>query len=54
MRALRVGASRDSAERVSLIVPGRDESAASTHWLFGQMDSLNDASDGYLRQLHTD
>ena len=50
-RALRVEASRDNAERMSLIVPGRDEAIPPTHWSFGQMCSLVGAPAGYLRQL---
>ena len=50
-RALRVEASRDNAERMSLIVPGRDEPVAPTHWSFGQMCSLVGVPAGYLRQL---
>ena len=50
-RALRVEATRDNAERMSLIVPGRDEPVAPTHWSFGQMCSLVGAPAGYLRQL---
>ncbi len=50
-RNLRVEASRDDAERMSLIVPGRDEPVAPTHWSFGQMCSLVGAPAGYLRQL---
>ena len=50
-RALRVEASRDNAERMALIVPGRDEPVAPTHWSFGQMCSLVGAPAGYLRQL---
>ena len=50
-RALRVEASRDNAERMLLIVPGRDEPVAPTHWSFGQMCSLVGAPAGYLRQL---
>lgn len=50
-RVLRVEASRDNAERMSLIVPGRDEPIAPTHWSFGQMCSLVGAPAGYLRQL---
>ena len=47
--ALRVEASRDSAERMSLIFPGRDEPVAPTHWSFGQMCSLVGAPAGYMR-----
>src|ERR1700726_2018564 len=36
-RAVKVGASRDSAEQLALIVPGRDEPVAPTHWSFGQL-----------------
>ncbi|MGF1625877.1 MAG: DUF932 domain-containing protein [Alphaproteobacteria bacterium] len=50
-RTLRVEASRDSAERLALIVPGRDEPIAPTHWSFGQMCSLVGAPAGYRRQL---
>lgn len=50
-RSLRIEASRDNAERMSLIVPGRDEPVAPTHWSFGQMCSLVGAPAGYLRQL---
>ncbi|NDV87411.1 DUF932 domain-containing protein [Aurantimonas aggregata] len=50
-RAIRVEASRDNAERLALIVPGRDESVAPTHWSFGQMCSLVGAPAGYMRQL---
>ncbi|OZA72537.1 MAG: DUF932 domain-containing protein, partial [Caulobacter sp. 39-67-4] len=39
-RAVRVEASRDDAERLSLIVPGRDEPISPTHWSFGQLCSL--------------
>jgi len=50
-KALRVEASRDDAERLALIVPGRDEPIAPTHWSFGQMCSLIGAPAGYMRQL---
>ena len=50
-RTLRVEASRDDAERLALIVPGREESIAPTHWSFGQMCSLVGAPAGYMRQL---
>jgi hypothetical protein len=36
-RAVRVEASRDNAERLALIVPGRDEPVSPTHWSFGQL-----------------
>lgn len=50
-RAIRVEARRDDAERLALIVPGRDEPIAPTHWSFGQMCSLVGAPAGYMRQL---
>ena len=50
-KALRVEASRDDGERLALIVPGRDEPVAPTHWSFGQMCSLVGAPASYLRQL---
>lgn len=50
-RHLRVEASRDNAERLALIVPGRDEPVAPTHWSFGQLAGLVGAPAGYLRQL---
>lgn len=50
-RAVRVEASRDNAERLALMVPGRDETVAPTHWSFGQLCSLVGAPSSYLRQL---
>jgi hypothetical protein len=50
-RSVKVEASRDSAERLALIVPGRDEPVAPTHWSFGQLCSLVGAPSSYLRQL---
>ncbi|MCW8308084.1 DUF932 domain-containing protein [Acidiphilium sp. PA] len=50
-RHLRIEASRENPERMCLIVPGRDEPVAPTHWSFGQMCSLVGAPAGYLRQL---
>ena len=50
-RALRVEASRDDAGRLALVVPGREEPVAPTHWSFGQMCSLVGAPASYLRQL---
>jgi hypothetical protein len=50
-RAVKVEASRDDAERLALLVPGRDEPVAPTHWSFGQLCSLIGAPSGYLRQL---
>ena len=50
-RAVRVEASRDDAEQLALIVPGRDRPVAPTHWSFGQLCSLAGAPAGYLRDL---
>src|SRR5436189_5395991 len=36
-RAVRVEASRDNAERLALMVPGRSEPVAPTHRSFGQL-----------------
>jgi hypothetical protein len=46
-----VEASRNSAERLALIVPGRDEPVAPTHWSFGQLCTLVGAPSSYMRQL---
>lgn len=50
-RAVKVEASRDDAERLALIVPGRGEPIAPTHWSFGQLCSLVGAPASYMRQL---
>ncbi|MFZ3182317.1 MAG: DUF932 domain-containing protein [Methylocystis silviterrae] len=50
-RAIRVEARRDDAERLTLIVPGRDAPVAPTHWSFGQLCSLIGAPASYLRDL---
>ncbi len=50
-RAVRVEASRDNAERLSLIVPGQEQHIAPTHWSFGQLCSLVGAPANYMRQL---
>lgn len=50
-RAVRVDASRDNAERLSLIVLGQEEPIAPTHWSFGQLCSLVGAPATYMRQL---
>lgn len=51
--AIRVEASGDNAERLSLILilPGAAEPASPTHWSFGQIASLVGAPAAYLRQL---
>jgi hypothetical protein len=50
-RAIRVEATRENSERLALIVPGRDEPVAPTHWSFGQLCTLVGAPTSYLRQL---
>ncbi len=50
-RAVRVEASRENAERLSLIVPGQEQMIAPTHWSFGQLCSLVGAPATYMRQL---
>ena len=50
-RAVRVEATRDNAERLALMVPGRDEPVAPTHWSFGQLCTLVGAPSSYMRQL---
>ncbi|CAN7584976.1 DUF932 domain-containing protein [Pararhizobium sp. LjRoot255] len=49
--AVRVEASRDSVERLALIVPGQSRPIAPTHWSFGQLCSLVGAPSTYMRQL---
>lgn len=49
--AIRVEASRDNTERLSLILPGAAEPVSPTHWSFGQLASLTGAPAAYLRQL---
>ena len=50
-RAVRVEAHRDNPERLALMVPGRSEPVAPTHWSFGQLCSLVGAPTSYMRQL---
>mgnify|MGYP001025099668 FL=1 len=50
-RAVRVEANREDAERLSLFVPGQEQSIAPTHWSFGQLCSLVGAPASYMRQL---
>lgn len=50
-RAVRVEASRDDAERLSLLVPGQQQPITPTHWSFGQLCSLVSAPATYMRQL---
>lgn len=49
--AIRVEASRDDADRLSLVLPGKDTPIIPTHWSFGQLASLVGAPTAYLRQL---
>ncbi|RJT27848.1 DUF932 domain-containing protein [Mesorhizobium waimense] len=50
-RAVKVEASSENAERLSLIVPGQEQPLAPTHWSFGQLCSLVGAPATYMRQL---
>jgi hypothetical protein len=50
-RAVTVEASRDNAERLALMVPGRSKPVAPTHWSFGQLCGLVGAPTSYMRQL---
>jgi hypothetical protein len=49
--AIRIEASRDDAERLTLMVPGADRPIAPTHWSFGQLAGIVGAPATYLRQL---
>jgi len=49
--AIRVEASRDDAERLTLMLPGAEAPVAPTHWSFGQLAGLVGAPAAYLRQL---
>lgn len=48
---IRVEASRNNAERLSLIMPGDQQAMAPTHWSYGQLCSLVGAPASYMRQL---
>ncbi|MFN5683754.1 DUF932 domain-containing protein, partial [Bradyrhizobium sp.] len=50
-RAIRVEASGDNPEHLTMTVPGRDGPIAPTHWSFGQLCTLVSAPTSYLRQL---
>ena len=50
-REVRVEASRDDPDVLTLVTPGRDEPIEPTHWSFGQLCSLVGAPSSYLRQL---
>ena len=49
--AIRVEASRNDPERLTLILPDAHAPVAPTHWSFGQLASLVGAPATYLRQL---
>ena len=49
--AIRVDASRDIADRMTLMLPGSETPIAPTHWSFAQLASLVGAPAAYLRQL---
>jgi len=49
--AIRVEASRDDPERLTLMLPEAHAPVAPTHWSFGQLASLVCAPATYLRQL---
>ncbi|MFG1316188.1 DUF932 domain-containing protein [Xanthobacter autotrophicus] len=49
--AIRVEASREMPDRLTLALPGADAPVAPTHWSFGQLASLIGAPAAYLRQL---
>jgi len=49
--AIRMEASRDNAERLTLMLPGAETPVAPTHWSFGQLAGLVGAPAAYLRQL---
>jgi hypothetical protein len=50
-REMKVEATREDAERLALIIPGRDTPVSPTHWSFGQLCSLVGAPSSYMRQL---
>lgn len=49
--AIRVEASREDAERLTLMLSGSDTPVAPTNWSFGQRVGLVGAPAAYLRQL---
>jgi hypothetical protein len=49
--AVQVTATREDTESLQLIIPGREEPVAPTHWSFGQLCTLVGAPAAYLRQL---
>ena len=49
--AIRVEASRQDTERLTLMLPGEAAPLAPTHWSFGQLATMVGAPSAYLRQL---
>ncbi|MDR3473566.1 MAG: DUF932 domain-containing protein [Devosia sp.] len=49
--AIRVEASQDDAERLTLAIPGAEKPVVPTHWSFGQLAGIVGAPATYLRQL---
>lgn len=49
--AIRVEASRDDTERLTLMLPAESAPLAPTHWSFGQLATMVGAPSAYLRQL---
>ncbi|MFG1191214.1 DUF932 domain-containing protein [Xanthobacter flavus] len=49
--AIRVEASREAPERLTLALPGAEAPVTPTHWSFGQLAGLIGAPAAYLRQL---
>jgi len=50
-KRIRVEASRNDPERLTLLLPGVEAPVSPTHWSFGQLASLVSAPAAYLRQL---
>jgi hypothetical protein len=50
-REIQVEASRKNPDRLTFIVPEREEPVTPTHWSFGQLCTLVGAPTSYLRQL---
>jgi hypothetical protein len=49
--AIRVQASQDDPDRLTLALPGSDVPVSPTHWSFGQLAAIVAAPAAYLRQL---
>jgi len=50
-REVRIQASSEKADGLTVILPGSDTQLAPTHWSFGQLCSLVGAPAGYLRDM---